>query len=200
MPNYDELMKLEGWCPLEKMKRLYDLVKSINAKTVVELGVYGGKSLIPMAIAIKELNNFGNCYAVDPWEAEASIDNYDPSHNNYIWWNNLDHKSIYDKFIEGVKKHDVSEHVITLKYKSMDIIGRFSDESIDVLHQDANHSEKSSCEEVENFYNKVKLNGYWVMDDTKWETTKKAQMIILEKGYILLEEHENWKIFQRVTI
>jgi hypothetical protein len=39
--------------------------------------------------------------------------------------------------------------------------------------------------------------GYWVMDDTNWPSTTKAQQRILELGFKELEDHGEWKLFQK---
>jgi predicted O-methyltransferase YrrM len=37
--------KIEGWCTREKADKLIQLVKESNPKLVVELGVFGGRSI-----------------------------------------------------------------------------------------------------------------------------------------------------------
>jgi hypothetical protein len=70
--------------------------------------------------------------------------------------------------------------------------------SIDFLHQDSNHSEENTCEEVELYWNKLKEGGYWIFNDADWPTAQKAQKLLLSKGYT---EHYNandkWKVYLR---
>jgi hypothetical protein len=70
-------------------------------------------------------------------------------------------------------------------------------ESIDFLHQDSNHSEEISCEEVELYHSKVKPDGIWCFDDTDWSTTKKAQQLLLTKGYTEVYNAVSWKIYRK---
>ena len=58
-------------------------------------------------------------------------------------------------------------------------------------------SEKISCEEVELYHKKVKKNGIWVFDDTNWDTTKKAQELLVSYGYIEIYDSGTWKIYKR---
>jgi hypothetical protein len=96
--------------------------------------------------------------------------------------------------------NNVDSVVDLWKCKSRDVASKFEDNSIDLLHQDSNHSEEISCEEVELYWNKVRPNGYWVFDDTDWPTTKKAQNLLLTKGYRVLKvgSDNKWTIFIRI--
>jgi len=83
--------------------------------------------------------------------------------------------------------------------KSSDAVKIFDDHSIDFLHQDSNHSEEISCMEVELYHNKVKPGGTWVFDDTNWPTTKKAQDLLVSKGYTEVYDSGEWKVYLRKT-
>ena len=54
MLNYSKILKLEGWCGLEKSNELYNLVIDQKPKVLVEIGVFEGKSLFSQALALKE--------------------------------------------------------------------------------------------------------------------------------------------------
>ena len=45
--------QLTGWCSVSKAFVLIDLIFQTQAQTIVEVGVWGGKSLVPMALALK---------------------------------------------------------------------------------------------------------------------------------------------------
>ena len=74
-----------------------------------------------------------------------------------------------------------------------------------MLHQDGNHSEEMSCLDIELWSNKIKKKGYWLMDDTNWPTTQKAQKLIITKGFIEIDvdngfgkiEGREWKLYQK---
>jgi hypothetical protein len=44
---------------------------------------------------------------------------------------------------------------------------------------------------------KLCTGGYWVADDTDWVTTLPAQRLLQEKGFAIVEEHPNWKVFRK---
>jgi predicted O-methyltransferase YrrM len=66
------MSELHGWCAPGKAKLLVDLVLKTKPNIILEIGVWGGKSLIPMAYALRE-NGRGIAYGIDPWESHESV-------------------------------------------------------------------------------------------------------------------------------
>lgn len=151
---------------------------------------------MPMALAHKARGK-GRSVGVDPWLPMASTANYKPDDPNYRWWSALDHEAIYRCVVSALQEYKLHAFADVKRCYSRDAAEAFADESIDVMHQDANHSEPTSCEEVELYHNKVKHGGFWVMDDTDWVSTNKAQNLLLSKGYTLFEDHHKWRIYRR---
>src|SRR5271155_2865720 len=50
---FEWMAQLEGWCSDLKATTLVDLVLKVRPQVIVEIGVWGGKSLVPMACALK---------------------------------------------------------------------------------------------------------------------------------------------------
>jgi len=64
---------------------------------------------------------------------------------------------------------------------------RFSDESIDLLFVDGDHSFDGCLSDLRNWYPKVKPNGVILGHDYDWETVRAAaQQFVREKGLRLL--------------
>ena len=194
--NYESI---HGWCTVEKALALMNLVFQSRPKLSVELGVFGGKSLIALAIASKQINSDSKVVGIDAWQAQASLEGTNDKAND-DWWSKIN----YDEFYEYTKKLMIENNVDSIvelwRSKSEDVCDKFEDNSIDILHQDSNHSEEISCREVELYDNKVKSGGFWVFDDTDWETTKKAQHMLLSKGYeeYYVQSQNKWKIFKKM--
>jgi hypothetical protein len=186
--NSGDYEKIEGWCTKEKALTMAKIIK--NTDFCVELGVFGGRSLLPIC-----LMTTGTVIGIDAWSKDASIDG-ENSNLNDDWWGKIDYEKMFDYTKNILTKYNCSNSKL-LRMKSVDAISMFKDESIDFLHQDSNHSEKISCEEVELYYNKVKKNGIWVFDDTNWETTKKAQNLLINFGYKEIYDSGTWKVYQR---
>jgi predicted O-methyltransferase YrrM len=185
-----------GWCTVQKTERLFKLVEEVKPILIVEFGVFGGRSLIPMALSLKK-NGKGEIIGIDAWDKEASITNYDSIDPNYKWWFDVDHKAIFNSFLKSIHEYSINDIVKYYIKRSNEVVDIFEDQSIDILHQDSNHTEKTSSEEVELYYNKVKPGGFWIFDDTDWSTTQKAQDLLLSKGYSIIEDYTSWKIYKR---
>lgn len=171
---------LEGWCSPEKTEFLKTLVKENNPKILVELGVFGGASLIPMA---ESVSSDCQLFAIDPWKTEPTLEGYSVTDENYVWWNELDLEKIFNGFIIALQERNLTNCTI-LRKMSTDAVTNFENNTIDFLHQDGNHSEKVSLEEVQLYLPKMKRKSIWIMDDTDWDTTLKAQELLVLNGYV----------------
>ena len=187
--NSGEYEKIEGWCTKEKALKMVEYIND-NTKLCVELGVFGGRSLLPIAIMCK-----GDVFGIDAWNSKSSLDGINSKINDE-WWEKIDYNKMKNYTNNLMKKYECN-NVKLLQMESASAINYFSDESIDFLHQDSNHSEKISCSEVELYHNKVKKNGIWVFDDTNWETTIKAQELLVNYGYEEIYNSGTWKIYKR---
>lgn len=184
----DEYKNIEGWCTQDKVLEMIKYIKPTDL--CVELGVFGGKSLLPISFMTDNL-----VYGIDAWAKSASIEGTNDKEND-DWWQKIDYDKMYQYTLDLFDKYNC-KHVNILRIKSSDAIINFENESIDFLHQDSNHSEEITCNEVELYHNKVKINGIWVFDDTNWKTTQKAQHLLLSYGYEELYDSGAFKIYRR---
>ena len=191
----ERLPKLQGWCSVEKGIRLAEIVAEVNAKKVVELGVYGGKSLT--AIVLGGLVSGAQVYGIDPW---SKVDSLEGTHDraNNDWWAKLDYEMVFGWAKTAVADFD---NVTLLRKRSDQASEMFLLGEIDVLHQDGNHSEESSSREVELWLPKIKPGGIWIMDDIDWTVggkvgTAKAQGMLLQHSFVEVEHHGGWAVFK----
>lgn len=188
----DNYESIHGWCTREKAYKMSEYIND-NTSLCVELGVWGGRSLLPIALAAPRN---ATIIGVDAWCSQASLEGTNTKIND-DWWANLDYDHMFD-YAKNLMIENGVPNVQLWRNKSLSVVTKFNDESIDFLHQDSNHSEEVSCGEVEAYYNKVKRRGIWVFDDTNWESTKKAQGLLVSKGYEELYDSGEWKIYQRI--
>jgi hypothetical protein len=190
------IVSLHGWTTVDKGLRLAELVVTAQAGVSVELGVFGGRGTISMAIGHEALGR-GCVVGVDPWEAAASLEGVNAPENDE-WWGRIDHEAIYQSFLKALADSRLESFCRVLRQRSHVAAGEFADGSISVLHQDSNHSEQVSSAEVDLWTPKLRAGGYWVADDTDWATTQRAQQLLVEKRFAVVEEHPNWKVFCKV--
>jgi hypothetical protein len=186
--NSGKYEKIEGWCSREKAIKMASYVNKNSL--CVELGVFGGRSLLPLCLMTDN-----KVFGIDAWNINSSLEG-ENSQDNYEWWSKINYNDMFQYTKNLINKYKCNNCKL-LRMNSYEAVGFFENESIDVLHQDSNHSEKISCLEVELYDIKVKPGGIWIFDDTNWETTKKAQEKLLEKGYLLVENYETWCVFKK---
>lgn len=162
---------IDGWCEKEKAKKLYDIIYELKPSICVEIGVFGGSSLLPQALALKH-NNKGTIVGIDPWTNSCAIEEME-NEANKNWWGSVNLEAVYKKFLEKVKLYEVENFVQVFRNKSSEVVNRFEDNTIDVLHIDGNHCEKLSYADAVDYYPKVRVGGYIFFDDINWsENTK----------------------------
>lgn len=185
---------LDGWCPVEKALAMAEVVLAERPRVCVEIGVFGGRSLIPQALALREVwdedessvnveiagapeRKRGIIYGIDPWKKGAVLEGVNDPKNDE-WWRNLDLGAIFATCARCVAAQRVTEHVALLQIGSEEAAPLFGLGGIDILHVDGNHSELSSCRDVTLYLPKVRPGGRIWMDDTNWATTQPAVRMV----------------------
>jgi predicted O-methyltransferase YrrM len=189
------LTPLHGWTTPEKGTRLAELVIAAESALSVEIGVFGGRGTIAMAIGHQRLGR-GHVVGIDPWEVAASLDGENAPAND-DWWRTVDHDAIYEHFVSALVHNNVVRFCRIMRERSDSAIRLFGDDSIALLHQDGNHSEAISAAEVETWTPKLRPGGFWVADDTDWSTTQRAQQMLIERRFELLEDHGGWRVYRK---
>ena len=171
MLNFSKINRLEGWCSFEKANAVYDLVIQEKPKVLLEIGVFGGKSLFSQALALKK-NGFGKIYGVDPWNKEDALESLEDE-KSIEWWGSLDYDFIYNGCVEFLQKERLEDYVELVKTRADQFVKHF-DQQIDILHIDGNHEEESSAGDVDNYLPLVKNGGFIWFDDASWYQTQRA--------------------------
>lgn len=184
---------IHGWCELDKAFALAAAVVTLRPKTIVEIGVYGGRSLIPMALAAEACGT-GNVFAIDPWQAASSVEGMDQA--NSEWWSKLDHESIYKHFIGHVIEQKLVDRVTVWRMSSNNAP---VPASIDLLHTDGNHGEQAYRDTVR-FAPAVRVGGLCCMDDIAWTGggVQRGVEFLLKHGFVELYKIGTGAMFQRV--
>lgn len=168
---------IQGWCTLDKAFHLAEKVVETKPQVAVEIGIFEGKSMIPIALAMA-FNKLGVVNGIDPWaKADAVVGEAGgAAHEN--WWANIDFEALATNTINHIANNALSEYCRILRMKSQDAVKLFKDGTIDFLHIDGNHSETSSCSDVIMWLPKVKIGGIIFFDDIDWSSTSKASELL----------------------
>lgn len=178
---------LQGWCSHKKAGILIDIILKINPDKVLEIGVWGGKSLVPMASALKSLGK-GKVYGIDPWSSQESV-KYVMNDSNLAYWSHTDHEAVFQTLNKQIDRFELNDYIELIRSTSADADPI---DDIDLLHIDGNHSEETSYLDVTKWVPLVRSGGYIILDDMTWYennlfTTAKAAKW-LDKHCIKLAE------------
>lgn len=170
----EELRNLEGWCSEDKALRFIELVLSEKPNLCVEIGVFGGGSLYPVAAALKSLNK-GKVIGVDPWNTADSVKFYElpQEREHFEWWLSVDFDSIREAYRKMLLRNQLQDFVITIEATSEEAASQIL-EPIDILHIDGNPSEEKSLQDLSLYFPKVKSGGYIWLNDFGKSSKKKA--------------------------
>lgn len=187
------LPTMDGWCSVNKGMALAGLVLLLKPKTVVEIGVYAGRSLLPMAWAAKEITPQPKIIGIDPYDAAQSAKNEFSA--NEEWWGKLDHEAILKKFQEFMKRFFVG-HVQLVRKPSDDV----EPMACELLHIDGSHTDQA-VRDAQRFGALVPVGGVVVLDDIMWigGGVLRAIDTLEEMGFreIFRVTEENWNVMQR---
>lgn len=184
---------MEGWCSNEKALAMAELILEQRPKLIVELGVFGGKSLVPQAIALRATGVDGLIIGIDPWKKDAALEG-DNGPDNDAWWSNVDLHHIHRRCIEEVWNNDLDRWCVVIRAKNdrcLRLADNYGIDNIDILHIDANHSEITSCNDVINWVPRVRSGGYVWIDDADWPSTAKARELMLNYATLVKEIKSN---------
>lgn len=177
---------LEGWTEPERACEMAELIYDTKPKIVVEIGTFGGRSAIAQAFALRENNNGGKLYCIDPWRVEYALEGEWKA--NQDWYkHNIDIHEIHRKCIEAIWGHKIDDWLVVIRSASQYVHELFP--AIDVLFIDGNHSEVASLRDSQLYVPRVTIGGYVLIDDTDWEVREGDSVIkSTEKAVRFIEE------------
>jgi len=184
----------DGWTTVERGIELAELILEHRPKVLVELGVFGARSFVPMALAIRHAG-CGTAYGIDPWKVGPCLEGENEA--NKEWWSNVDLDEIHQKVMDAIWRLGLEQIAIIIRARSQDVPQLFPE--IQFLSIDANHSEIASCRDAEAWVPRVTKGGIVAADDCDWPSTQKMQEIILQSCELLKSgDNGHYKIFRKL--
>jgi predicted O-methyltransferase YrrM len=167
--------RLPGWCSEEKALWMADHIVQNRYKTATELGVYAGRSVLPIALAIAA-NQGHAVYAVDAWDNTVAT-SARISERDDIWWDAVDLVAIKSQFLRETVSQNLVSFIKIIELPSAEAcltVSRLIGRGIDFLHIDGAHSEDQALADVTNWSKLVPLGGTIVLDDIDWSRVRRA--------------------------
>ncbi len=191
------LPTLQGWCSKEKAINFIDLVLETKPRVCVEIGVFGGSSVFPVASTLKFLGQ-GVIIGIDPWDKLECIKYFDPEEDkaHLEWWGKVNMDHIYISYLNMIKRHGLIDYCLTMRSTSEEAASEI--DSIDILYIDGNHNEAVSTKDVTLYLPKVKKGGYIWLDDALWTGTQQAvDLLLVSCDVVKLIDSGNCILFRK---
>jgi len=178
------MQSINGWCSPEKAVLMMDLIKTKQLKRCLEIGVFGGKSLFPIAKALK-YNKKGVVYAVDSWDSSLALQGMNLNSPEYGWWALIDFNDLHEQTLNLLARHKLKGYCKILKKPAEEVLQLFKEASFDFIHLDASHMEDIAFGHVTTYFEKLKTGGYFLLTDPNWHSMKLSLVFLLERAEIL---------------
>jgi hypothetical protein len=183
---------LQGWTTAERAVEMAEIMLQSRPKTYLEIGIFGGRTLIAAAMAMRELNEGGMAIGIDPWRIEPALEAENEA--NRTWWQSIDLEGIHKGCMNAIWAHHLDEWCTVVRANSEYAYKLF--DGLECLLIDGNHSEPVSTRDVKLYLPRVAEGGIVIMDDCDWESTKKAQRIVESCCDVLIDKG-HYRIFQK---
>jgi len=181
----------DGWCSPKKAAWLTQLIVSRQVANVLEVGIFGGKSLIPMALAVQSAGG-GTVIGVEPWSADVAIS--EPTNEtNDAWWASVDFAQVKERFFANAARYGV---LAMIKVMEMDSGSAFrflepGDRQFDLIHIDGAHSPERALRDAKSWSKLVRKGGLVVFDDIAWPSVMPAYDFLTRNLTVIDEVFES---------
>lgn len=177
----EKISHISGWCTNEKALLIMDTIKANQCQNCIEIGVFAGKSLIPIARALKH-NESGIVYGIDAWELQEAIKGLHVKDPNIAWYNTLNFEELMQQTRNVRKKYELKPFCKLVKKTSLAAVNDFANESIDFIHFDGSHSEEVATQDILNYFPKVKNGGFILLSNPNNLSNRQALVYLLERA------------------
>lgn len=162
---------LEGsWCSREKAHLIMDLITLIGsnrAVEAVEVGVFNGSSLLPIAAALKYSGSGGRVYAIDAWSNKEAVRFISQDDPNYQWWSEVSMQVAKQQCLATLSYWKLKSYCTILHMPSREAAAQI--DLIDFLHLDGSFSGKETMNDVRLYFPKVKQGGYVLISNVFYQ-------------------------------
>jgi predicted O-methyltransferase YrrM len=183
------LPAIEGWCTEGKAVWLAGLIAGNRCSQVLEIGIYGGRSLIPMALAVQEHAPEGKVYGVEAWSSDVAAETITDAGND-AWWRNVELAAVKTQFLRNLLDNELAGMVNVLEmssdeaFKCLTAIGPFE---FDLIHVDGSHAEAQALRDVRSWSGLLRPGGILVLDGIAWPSMQEAREY-LRRNLSVVEE------------
>jgi glycosyltransferase involved in cell wall biosynthesis len=167
-----------GGSSLEKAFTVGDLIVAHGVRSLVEVGVYRGRFLLPAAVILRDLGR-GPAIGIDPYSArearQADLEGVHPDPELVErWTSSLDWDGVYDDVVRAISDEQLQATCMIVRRPSRSAAGVLTDRGVDLVHIDGNHDRRHVEEDLDLYLPKLRPGGILVMDDVGWSSVSEA--------------------------
>lgn len=153
---------IDGWCSIHRASFLIDLIVATQPQVIVEIGVFAGKSLIPMALTLRS-NGSGKIYGIDSWDKSQWAIGMDGGLRH--WLKDKNYEQAKSSLLNKINQYGLQNQVVIHHATSMNapIIP-----NIDILTIDRYSYEEEAYQELCKWVPYVKKGGLIILNNVSW--------------------------------
>lgn len=171
-----QINNIRGFCNFDDLY-MTQVQNAVGGETFVEIGSLWGRSTARMAQLIRDSQKNIKFYAVDFWDLRGITDGK-WSAEDLEWAKSIGVEEgpdmCYQSMWTVLSNLGLTNYVTPIKLSSREAYKLFSDESIDFLFIDADHSYEGVTEDMKLWYPKVKKGKTMAGHDYDWTSVKSA--------------------------
>jgi predicted O-methyltransferase YrrM len=162
--------RLEGRCSRDKALFLARTVLAEHPQVCVEIGVLGGRSIMPCAAALRHAGT-GSIFAIETWNADAAVAS--PTNDAPdTAWSRVEFPRLKREFYRFVAVVDLTRQVRLVEARPGQAAMLF--DRIDFLHVNGSQCVGKAAEAALFYASKVRRGGIVVLDDIDWSDAEAA--------------------------
>jgi predicted O-methyltransferase YrrM len=192
-----------GWCPVDKQFLLAHLIAANRLSSAVEIGVFQGGSLLPMAAAMATTG--GIATGIDPYSSDCAVEHDNAERVTAVlgneWHHRVDWDGLWARVNQAVADAGLTSHARLIRKPSSAAVHDVAD-GIDLLHIDGNHDADAVAADIAAYVPKVRPGGFVVVDDTAWDTIhpqyealKRSRTVVYE-AWTAGDPRPSWGVLQ----
>jgi predicted O-methyltransferase YrrM len=162
-----------GGSSLTKALVFADLIAAFGLRDAVEIGVYRGRSLLPIAAVLRDTGG-GRVIGIDPWAADAALQRDDHEVGAVVneWARAHPWEETYQEVLQRIDAFGLAAHCEILRTTSAEAAATIPDASVGLVHVDGNHDRDAVQRDVEQYLPKLQPGGFLALDDASWSSVR----------------------------
>ena len=150
------------------------LILQHDVRRVVEIGVYRGRSLLPLATVLRAVGG-GVAMGIDPWAADDAMQYDDHAGGTDAarqWTRDTDWEGIYQSVVDNAQRLGVADIIELVRMPSLAAADLIDPGVADLVHVDGNHDADAVAQDVEKYLPKIRPGGFLALDDASWSSIR----------------------------